>query len=208
MPPGRLRSSVALKRSAERANGQIPTAQPWRHRVHHYVEEPPVTVAVGCDISGSMSQAAEAVASTAWILSHAVRRIDGTSATVAFGERVHAVVKPGEAPNEVREFEASGGMENIVGALRAFDGALNLENGEGVRLVAIISDGHWTSGQRAEGDKLARRLVAAGVKIIHMGFEGPRRDIPLAGSTYVRIGDPAQIGRTIGDAMVRALEEA
>lgn len=208
LPPGRLRSAQAVQRAAQRAQGIPPTAAPFRRVQHRVVEQPPITVAVGCDISGSMRSVTGAVASAAWVIANAVQQVDGTTATAAFGERVHPVVRPGEVPRKVREFNASGGMENITDTLRAFNGSMNLINGKGLRIVIIVSDGVWTSEQRRQGDKLALRLAAAGVRILHLGWRGKGSDVPLAGSTYVQLNDPNDFGRVVGEAMVDLLTAA
>jgi hypothetical protein len=206
LPPGRLRSAQAVQRAAQRAQGIPPTAAPFRRVQHKVVEQPPITVGVGCDISGSMRSLVGPVASAAWIIAHAVQQVDGTTATAAFGESVHPVVRPGEVPRKVREFNASGGMENIVDFLQAASGSLHLMDGRGLRLVVVVSDGHWTHDQRHRGDRLARRLTDAGVRILHVGWR--HTDIPLAGSTFLQLGNPDTFGEALGQAMVDLLEAA
>lgn len=208
VPPGRLKSAQAMKRSAERAMGLPPSAQPWKQTIRKQVDQPPITVGIGCDISGSMRWATEAVASAAWVIARAVHQCDGDSATVAYGERVHAVVKPGESPAKVRDFAANGGMENWVGAMRALNGALQLDAPQGVRLAVFISDGQYTHSQRDQGNKMVQRLMDSGVKVLWLGFYGKGRDTVPKGAEYARITDPSQLGNVIGDAMVRLLESA
>jgi hypothetical protein len=208
VPPGRLKSAQAMKRSAERAMGLPPTAQPWKQTVRKQVDQPPITVGIGCDISGSMRWATDAVASAAWVIARAVHLCEGDSATVAYGERVHAVVKPGESPARVREFAANGGMENFIGANRALNGALQLEGATGTRLLVFISDGQYTHSQREQGDKYVARLIESGVKVLWIGFYGQPRDTAVKGCEYVRLTDPSKMGSIIGDAMVRLLEQA
>ena len=207
-PPGRLKSAQAMKRSAERAMGLPPTAQPWKQTIRKHVDQPPITVGIGCDISGSMRIATDAVASAAWVIARAVHLNEGDSATVAYGERVHAVVKPGETPAKVREFAANGGMENWVGAMRALNGALNLDSQDGVRLAVFISDGQYTHSQREQGNKMVKRLMDSGVKVLWIGFNGQPRDTAPKGAEYVRLSDPSRMGAVIGDAMVKLLEAA
>lgn len=208
VPPGKLRSAQAMKRSAERSMGLPPTATPWKQTIRKSVDQPPITVAIGCDISGSMRIATDAVASAAWVIARAVHLNDGDSATVAYGERVHAVVKPGESPARVREFSANGGMENFIGMQRALNGALRLDAPTGVRVLVIISDGQYTHSQREQGDKMLRRLMDSGVRVLWIGFNGEGRDTATKGAQYVRLTDPARMGSVIGDAMVSLLERA
>ena len=207
VPPGRLRTAAALKRSAERSQGMISTTQPWSRTTRRHVDRPPIAVAIGCDISGSMSVVTKAVASAAWIIARAVHLGDGDAATVAFGDDVHPVVRPGERPEKVRTFDANGGMENYSGAIRALNGALDLDRASGARLLIIVSDGQYTSRQRAEGDVLMKRLMDTGVRVLWLGFNGTPRDTIVPGAAYVRIGDPSKVGQIIGDAVVKLLEQ-
>lgn len=188
--------------------GMMSNAEPWRRTTYRHVDSPPIAVGIGCDISGSMRIATAAVASAAWVIATAIHQNEGDTATVAYGNRVHAVVRPGEQPEGVRDFNANGGMEDWVGAMRSLNGALNLERGKGVRLAVFISDGHYTGSQRAEGDRMATRLMEAGVKILWIGFDGAKRDIVVPGAEYVHLGDPSNMGRVIGEAMVSLLERA
>jgi hypothetical protein len=213
LPPGRLNSTAAVRRSAERSQGMISTAQPWRATKRKRVPNPPITVGIACDISGSMSSATAAVASAAWVIAHAVHRNEGDSATVAYGEKVHAVVKPGESPDKVRDFAANGGMENWTGAMRAMNGSL-FRGATGVKLAVFISDGHYIGKQHEDGNKMVAKLMRDGVKVLWIGFDGRSErgsyggDIVPEGAEYVRIGDPSQMGKVIGQAMVRLLEKA
>ena len=207
VPPGRLRTAAAVRRSAERSQGMMSTTMPWQRTMRRRTDQPPITVAIGCDISGSMREVTAAVASAAWVIARAVHLGDGDTATVAYGNQVHAVVRPGEAPAMVREFNANGGMENWTGAMRALNGALDLERARGARLAVFISDGQYTHRQRAEGDAMAKQLMASGVKILWLGFNGTPRDTIVPGAKYVRINDPGRIGRIIGEAMIELLEQ-
>jgi hypothetical protein len=94
--------------------------------------------------------------------------------------------------------------------MRALDGALRLRDGSGVRLAVFISDGHYAPGRRAEGEAMAAAWLARGVRILWLGFGEDRRDgdRPVAGSSYVRLADPATIGPTIGRTLVALLEGA
>jgi hypothetical protein len=212
VPPGRLRGAQALKRSAERAMGLPPTAQPWRRKERRRTEQPPIRVGIGCDISGSMHAACRSAASAAWTVARAVHTVDGDTATVAYGEDVHAVVRPGEAPQNVRDFHANGGMENWVGAIRALNGALHLDDpSAGVRLAVFISDGHYTDRQRRDGEALMRDLLGSGAKVLWIGFGGTGwtgPDNPPQGAQYILLDNPGRMGAVIGDAMVALLEAA
>lgn len=211
VPPGHLRASQAMRRSAERAMGMVPTAQPWKQKVRKHVDQPPIRVGIACDISGSMRSATRSVASAAWVVAQAVHRNEGDSATVAYGNGVHAVVKPGEQPQTVRDFNANGGTENWTGAMRSLNGALQLDRSSGVRLMVFISDGHYTARQKQEGEVMVKKLMASGVKVLWVGFDGQTGsygDQVPDGAEYVQLTSPDRMGAVIGAAMVRLLTKA
>jgi hypothetical protein len=210
LPGGRLRGGAAVLRSAQIAQGMVPTAEPWRRKEYRYVPEPPLRVGVLCDISGSMSKAAGPVASLAWALNRAVSQIDGATATFAYGVGVHVVSRPGRPATAVQTFGAHGAWENITTALYAVDGALDLTaNRSGARLLVNVSDGRYGHGtQRADGERLTTRLIHSGVKVLWLGLSGPDEDWPFPGTTYVHVGDPADLGRIVAAAARRVLESA
>ena len=88
----------ALAADAQRAAGPIPTAEPFTRIVRRRITSPPLRLGVACDISGSMKALARPVASAAWILANAASHMpDALTATVAWGDRVHAVTQIGRA---------------------------------------------------------------------------------------------------------------
>jgi hypothetical protein len=212
VPPGRLKSSAAVRRSAQRSMGIPVTTEPWRQTVRKHIENPPITVGIMVDISGSMRWAETPVAEAAWAIAHAVHRNDGDTATVAYGEKVHAVTKPGENPRLMRTFDASGGTEEVIGALRALDGGLNLTNGRGVRMLVNVSDGQHTPSQRTGATAILKRMTAAGVKVLWVdmngGGWGGTDPILMPGVEVVTINRGDDLGRLIGSAMTKALNAA
>lgn len=212
-PPGRLNHREALKRSAEHALGLPPTATPFQRRERRHIPQPPITIAIACDISGSMQRATRDAASAAWIIANAVHRTDGDTATVAYGNHVHPIIRPGQTPTHVQQFNATGGTENFTTAIHALTGALHLTTTTGARLLVIISDGHYTPTQRTQGQHLIDRLTHHGTPVLWIGFNGTRThrypsDTPMNNTTYIHITDTTTMGATIGTAMVNALTRA
>ncbi|MEY8042751.1 hypothetical protein AB8O55_25375, partial [Saccharopolyspora cebuensis] len=107
LPPGRLRMRGALAADAQRAAGQIPTAEPFTRTHRRLAPAPPLRVGIACDVSGSMRRFARATASAAWIMAHATRHTltPAESATVIFGDHVRPITRPGTAPGHVTEFD-------------------------------------------------------------------------------------------------------
>ena len=210
VPPGRLKSSAAVRRSAQRAMGIPVTAEPWRQTVRKHVENPPITCGIMMDVSGSMRWAEVPVAQASWAIGHAIHRNEGDFATVAYGNRVHAVVRPGEVPKNMPVLDAGGGTEVPVSALRALDGALNLSTGSGVRLLVNISDGVYTGSQKVGYEKALKRLIGKGVKVLWIDMASGGSDpIRMNGVEIVTVKrGEANLGALIGAAITKALSAA
>jgi hypothetical protein len=157
-PPGRLSGRDAMLGAAQRSRGAVVTARPFRSTVRRRVPEPPVTLGIAVDVSGSMWWAEDIMATVAWAGAHAVRSVHGRSASVLFGTGVTPLAYPGCPPAQVTPFSADASWENFSGAFAALDGALNLTRGAGVRLLVVVSDGEFVGdGQpEAAADAVAR----------------------------------------------------
>jgi hypothetical protein len=170
-PPGRLRTRALVQRNAMRARGVYQEVEPWKKTVRKQTDNPDLTVGVMVDISGSMHYAMKPMAVTAYVLSEAVRRVQGRTAMVYYGNSVFPTLKPGEHLSEVKIYGANDSTEEFDPAFRALDGALNLLNGEGARLLVVVSDGHYRSDQRSEAREWMRRCEEAGVAVLWMPFD-------------------------------------
>lgn len=207
VPPGRLRGRSLVQQSAQRSMGMLPTAEPWKQTVRRHVDQPPLTVGIACDVSGSMSAVTGSVASTAWVVAQAATRAEGKSATVVFGDHVQPVTRPGAAPAEVQEFTAPGGSEAVTAAVDALDGSLNLTNGTGARILFLITDGVFVApGENEKILRRVKRLRAAGCPVIMINHRSAPK--PVRGVETVTITNPDDVGRVIGDVCVRLLGRA
>src|SRR5689334_17010897 len=106
------------------------TARPFRSTVRRRVPEPPVTLGIAIDVSGSMQWAERIMATVAWASAHAVTAVHGRSASVVFGDTVAALAHPGLPPAMVTPFRADAASENLSAAFAALDGALDLTRGQ------------------------------------------------------------------------------
>lgn len=166
-PPGRLRGREAMLGRAQRSRGALVTAQPFRNTVRTRVPEPPVSLGVMVDGSGSMMWATKIMASLAWASAHAITYTHGQAATVVFGSSVVALAKPNQPPTHVQPFEADAGWENFSAGFAALDGALNLTRGTGVRVLVVVSDGHFVqSGQPQAAKEAVRRMTRNGALVL------------------------------------------
>ena len=114
------------------------------------------------------------VASAAWILARAASALPAaTTATVLYGEQVHALTHPGHAPARVTDFAAPDGTEQLCRAIDALDGALGLSRPGAARLLAIVSDTYHTPEEIAGGQRRITRLAKTGCGVIILRPDDP-----------------------------------
>lgn len=179
VPPGRLKTREAVAASAERARGAMVTAQPWQRKKRHHQPNPPLTIGLATDTSGSMSWASELVASTAFIMGHATNAIGGRFAAVTFGDRAEYVIRPREVPDQVHIRRANGGDEACDDAVAALDGVLHLRDGKGARLLILVTDYELVrDGERGRMAKWWTELQAAGVGVVILNQAYVRHSLP------------------------------
>lgn len=205
MPPGRLRMRGALAADAQRAAGALPTAEPFTHTVRRAVPTPPLRIGIACDVSGSIGDYAKPVASTAWILAQAAHhaKVPADTATVIFGHHVRPITRPGTTPKEVTEFSANDMDHDIPTAIDALDGALGLSQPGAARLLVIVSDGHYGTDHRRDGQKRQDRLRATGCAVLWLTPNSTADPIP--GATVHQLSDPTTTAQAIGRAATAAL---
>lgn len=183
-PPGRLNGRDAMLGEAQRSMGQIVTARPFRTKRTRHAPEPPITLGLLADYSGSMGWASGALASVAWVCAHSMSYVTGTMASALFAEKVVPLTRPGEMPAQVQEYAANGGWENFGRAYAAINGALNLTRGQGVRVLVVLSDGCFVNAaSETEKVEAMRELKRAGVTVLWAGVPGmttfPEDTIPV-----------------------------
>lgn len=204
-PPGRLRMREALAADAQRAAGVVPTAEPFVRIIRRSVSSPPLRLGIACDVSGSMANLAHPVASAAWILARAAAHVpDARSATVVFGESVHAVIYPRAVPTQVREWAASSRTEEFCDAVDALDAVLNLSQPGASRLLVVVSDGRFRTDQRERGRERIALLCRSGCGVLWLALQPDAR--PIEGARSVTLTSPADAVAAIGQAAARALD--
>lgn len=168
MPPGRLRSREGVRRSAERAQGMMVTAKPWKGTKRQHSSAKPLVIGLATDTSGSMRWAEEAVAEFAFVYANAGHRIGARTAAVTFGDQVIMTARPGEVSNTVNVKSADGGTEEADKALAALDGVLHLTDQTGAaKILIVVSDGALViSDETARVSERLHRMNEAGTHII------------------------------------------
>ncbi|MBH0777691.1 hypothetical protein IT779_15555 [Nocardia sp. NEAU-351] len=209
LPPGRVRMRGAVAREAQRAAGAIPTAEMFTRTTRKVTPTPPLRIGIACDVSLSMQDYVESVASAAWIMARAAHlaTLPADTATITFGREVRTIVEPGTAPAEVTEFRADDYFEVADEAIDVLDGHLGLARGENTRLLVMISDGYFRPHVRARAQQRLDRLRAAGCAVLWLTPDDPDAT-PLRGATVHTLTDPAATIQAIARAATTAVRDA
>ena len=212
-PPGRVRTRSLIQGEAYRDRGVVHEVEPFQRVQRKHTDDPNLTIGVMVDISGSMSTAMQPMASAAWILSEAVRRVQGKVAMVYYGNGVFPTLKVGQHLEQVKVYSASDGTEEFDDGFQALDGALNLLNGSGARMLVIVSDGEYRSDQQAKAKKWIARCGQAGVGVLWIGAgsygDNAQRYCNGKESVFARMESSATASATmIGKAATKALTTA
>ena len=216
LPVGRLRSRAMVQKAAYKANGVNAKVEPWRATKRKHTDNPDLNVGVMVDVSGSMGGAMQPMATTAWVLSEAVRRVQGKASMVYYGSDVFATLKPGQHLSDVNVYTARDNTEKFDKAFKALDGSMNLLHGSGARLLVIVSDGYYTYEERESARKWIASCQRNGVGVLWLAFEGASNEyIPylIKGTDAVRIdlknsASSSSIATLIGESAARALTKA
>jgi hypothetical protein len=206
-PPGRLNMRGALARDAQRAAGATPSALPWVATSRRATPAPPLRVGIAVDVSGSMGEAAEPIASAAWILAKAAAMTDPDSrtATIAYDECLTAITRPGRAPAQVTRFAANGGGHALGDAIDALDAALVLSRPGAGRLLVIASDGIYQPNETAAAAERISALTEAGCAVLHLHFGGWLDPMPIPAAPLLELTDPATAPDEIAKAATAAI---
>jgi hypothetical protein len=201
VPPGRLRSRAIVQNTAYRARGQMAQAKPFRRTVRKHTDEPTLNVGVMVDISGSMGSAMNPMATTAWVMSEAVNRIQGNCAMVYYGNDVFPTLSAGQRLSKVNVYSASDGTEKFQKAFQALDGSLNLLHGTGARLLVIVSDGEYTPEENKRAREVMEKCKASGVAVLWLPFDDGKSAKDIGGDyaeIVLNINQPAETAEVIG----------
>jgi Mg-chelatase subunit ChlD len=167
------------------------------------------------DISGSMGDAMKPMATTAWVMSEASRRIQAKCAMVYYGQDVFATLKPGQHLDQVNVYTAPDGTEKFDKAFKALDGGLHLLQGTGARLLVVVSDGCYTAQETAHARNWLQQCDKNGVAVLWIPFASREShlsysmDITKGTNAVVlsEVRNPAQAAMVIGSAAANALEK-
>lgn len=212
MPQGRLKTRVAIQNAAAASKGVLSQAPAWRHKTRKHNDDPTLSMGIMVDISGSMSSAMEAMATTAWVMGEAGRRIQAKTAMVYYGSDVFSTLKVGQKLDKVSVWSAPDGTEKFDRAFKALDGSLNLSDGDGVRLLVIVSDGHYTAEETVLAKASMRSCRDNGVAVLWIvpkdcwgsGARGILGDYGVVLDNLEVENIAFEIGKAASDALAKA----
>jgi hypothetical protein len=212
LPQGRLRTRTLIQNAALKERGVLTTLPAWRKKTRKSTDEPTLSVGVMVDISGSMGFAMHPMASTAWIMSEAVRRVQGKCAMVYYGESVFSTLKVGQTLSEVKVYSAEDGTEEFLEAFCALDGSLDLFHGSGAKLLVIVSDGNYTNTQVNYAREILKKCQNNNVAVLWIGLGragGARSICENTNAELILCDDnPTGISKEIGVASAKALSRS
>lgn len=215
LPPGRLRTRTLVQGKAAASKGVRVRTEPWRRTVRKHAVDPTLTVGVMVDISGSMNRAMAPMATTAWVMSEAVRRVQGKVAMIYYGDSIFPTLRPGEHLDRVYTYAAMDSTEEFEQAFQALDGALGLLDGQGARLLVICSDGRYRGNQIDKAQYWLTRCASAGVAVLWLPYDTgsavgmltrsiPSHHISVVTATLSPAAAASEIGRAAATALTNA----
>jgi hypothetical protein len=208
LPPGRFVIREAMNRQAQISNGQAISAKPWKQVRRRSVENPPITLMVLSDISGSMGAYQREVASFTWAMANGVKKIHGNVGALAWngsGGAPREMITPrSRISDTIDYYSAGGGSDGLPDAIRAGDGLMNLGFGEGVRVLVIITDGELPN--KVEIQKEIDLLANKGVLILWIVTS--KFGMAPKSCTVAKLDKPEDFGKIVGPKIVEALSRA
>lgn len=211
LPQGRLNARAAVQNAALAARGSIERVPAWDRKVRKHTDDPTLRLGVMVDISGSMSSAMEAMATTAWVMGEAGRRIQAKTAMVYYGSGVFPTLRVGQRLDQVRVFSAPDGTEEFSDAYSALDGELGLTFGDGVRMLVIVSDGQYRPHQVEAARKALVECRQNGVAVLWItpkgcwGYTANQIIEQAAWGVHLNGLDVSEIALLVGKAAAEAL---
>lgn len=214
-PPGKLHSRAALTMSADRAAGRMTNAKPWSKTIRKHNDSPPLNVGVITDVSGSMKWAEELVASFSYIVTRAVRHVNGKSAAAVFGEVAQPIIGTGDKLEQVTVRKANDGSEAFNSACAAVVGQLRLDDlKNGARILFVVSDGAFVAhGEPEAKEKWVKYLLKTGCIIVWVTDEsrdygwGGQMGVPK-GCIYVQADGRGGYSDKLSRKMIEEIKKA
>jgi Mg-chelatase subunit ChlD len=167
-PGGRFDGRAYTRARAQRQSGRPVTTHPWQitRTVTAPIEQPHVGLVI--DTSGSMGVYEYALGPICWILTDALRQVDGRLATALFGDSANLLSEGAQRMSRVPAIRTGGGTAFAGDAIDLICEHLEMTNPRRPRLVYVLSDGGWVDTQA--GVRRIRWLAGHGVPTIHLSI--------------------------------------
>lgn len=212
IPPGKLRTRAVIQQQALKAKGSHQQVDTWRKTIRKHTDNPNLTIGVMVDISGSMGSAMKPMASTAWIMSEAGRRVQAKTAMIYFGSGIFSTLRRGQHLDEVNIYNAPDGTEKFDEAFQALDGELDLLHSTNARLLVVVSDACFTGDQIAKTKKWLDRCKSAGIGVLWITYDAglyAKEVTKNSDAIVVAVkGEITEVAEIIGKAGADALTKA
>jgi hypothetical protein len=207
LPPGRVRGRAAVVGSAQLANRQQITAEPFVLTRRRHVESDKIRIGVAADVSGSMGASEEPLGVLSYCVANAANKVDAEYCSVLFGGRAEGMVKPGQKVDQVITASAVDGTEMIAPALKTLDHELDLLDGTGARILFIMSDAHLVQKDQADYCRTWMRLAKArGVTVIWCHWGSFKSNYGYGSVLDLHGKTPAQCATLLGAEILRAVK--
>jgi hypothetical protein len=205
-PPGRVKTRQAVLATHQRQQRVTQTAKPFTTQKRAKTVHTQMRVGIACDISGSMRSAEEPLAVARWVLADALHQVNGEVATVLFGNDAHGVQAPRERQTDIEVYPANGGSEDYIGGFSMLDAALDLIDGDGARLLVLITDGHFVRDDACRYAEVTMDMCKrAGVAVIWLDMNSYfAREDGYGHGTVVDVAgkSPVQVADLLGEAVI------
>ena len=207
LPPGRVKGRAAVMGSAQLANRQQITAEPFVATRRRHVESDKISIGVAADVSGSMGASEEPLGVLSYVVANAANKVDANYCSVLFGSRAEGMVKPGQKVDNVTTASAVDGTEMIAPALKTLDHELNLLDGSGARILFIFTDAHLVQTDQAAYCKVWMRLAKQrGVSVIWCHWGSFKTNYGYGSVLELRGKSPAECATLLGREILRAVK--
>jgi hypothetical protein len=207
LPPGRVKGRAAVMGSAQLANRQQITAEPFVATRRRHVESDKIAVGVAADVSGSMGASEEPLGVLSYVVANAASKVDAQFCSVLFGSRAEGMVKPGQKVDQVVTASAVDGTEMIAPALKTLDHELDLLDGSGARVLIIMTDAHLVQKDQADYTRTWMRLAKQrGLTVIWCHWGSFKSNYGYGTVLELRGKSPAECATLLGREILRAVK--
>lgn len=206
LPPGKLRTRAAMQATARRAIGDPTPPNDLFERQRRRIEEPnDLSVGMCIDVSSSMDHLARVTAQWSYAFSQAAYGAGARFAATTWGTKTEGLCAPGATLTQVPELGCNEGTSDLVLAMRAVIGGLDMTRPGRARVLIVASDGELNGNVINTVAHHATRMKRAGVRLvqIHLGRGGT----PLPSFDFINASSNEELCAELERLLVRMTTE-